>query len=77
MSDAAVKENEKEPGYLEQLSDDDLRALPANVIFFLRELGGWLAYESDTTAEGYSREIRDMLEKHHELLILDGERARR
>jgi hypothetical protein len=72
MSNETGKATEEDAqGYLESLSDDEMRGLPPNVVFFLRDLEEWLAMESGTVAMEYSREIRDMLRRHHDLLILD------
>ncbi len=76
MADATRKPSDDEHGYLERLSDEELRALPPQLLFFLRDISAYLGQVSDKSCEDYAEEIRDALQRHHDLLIID-ERDRR
>lgn len=64
---------EEDTSYLDDLSDQEALALPGGVIFFLRDLAGYLEWESDLTANKYAKDIQRFVERHHDLLVFERE----
>lgn len=59
--------------YLAELDNEQVLALPAEVIYFLRKVGPFLSGGPDG-ADEWSQEIDDLLLRHHDLLIAQNRR---
>ena len=59
------------------MTEEEIVSTPNEVVFFLRDLGRWLEWESNPTASDYAKEINRFVERHYDALMFKHDPTKR